>query len=91
MKTDEHPGVYVDSITPLAPLPEQASGAIIFRVNVRFVLFEQKVHFDVEVPAHGFDEAAQVVYLRLASLFTDASQIAKQASDALLSKLPKTT
>ena len=91
MDANEHPGIFIVSIAPLAPLPEEATGVVIFRITMQLVIADQKMQFDVEMPAHGFDEAAQVAYARAALVFTIIGQIAQRASDALLSKIPKSS
>jgi hypothetical protein len=90
METNEHSGVYVASIVPLASSSDVLTGQIIFRVSMRITALEQNMHLDIEIPAHSFDEAAQMAYFKLAFLLAGAAKAAEKTSDALLSKLGKT-
>jgi hypothetical protein len=83
-------GIFVASVSPLAPLPVD-QGEISFRDTMRIVAFKQDMDFDIEILAHSFDEAAQRAYAKISFTMAAFAQIAKQASDALLSKLGKAT
>jgi len=91
MNANQDSGVFIASISPLAPLPAEPQGEIIFRIRMKLVAGEQDMEFDIEIPAHSFDEAAQRAYSRIATVMAMFAKLAKEASDALLSKVGKTT
>jgi len=91
METQPDFGISVISVTPLAPLPENAKFEITYRVRTRVLAFGQEAYFDVEIAAHGLDEAAQRAYGKWGAAFDSLSKGATAASDILLRRAGSAT
>ena len=88
--TNLPPGVYIDSIAPLAPLPIERTGTIVFAVRFQISIpDQQEVSFEIQVLAHDLDQAAQIAYAKMATALASLAKIANEASDALIAKLGK--